>query len=265
MSCITKEVLSGQYRIHRPHQPHDSSYHMRPVQSDSAGGPTHDRDGSNDNGTAVDAGDAKAMDQDTQHVFEVVIEGVRDLFAFTNAIWGEADCFVQYHFPKQLQQTREKGRQKEQSSTTAPLSNDDIELHPYRTTTTLCTPDPSFSHETRHILTLGIDNPVQKVLMSCYRAGGMGIELWKRFYYPNVRDQLIAKVSDLISMSSIVLKLFIVLKLLNIVLELVFVKYCVRIISCCNRQLYLLPNCVHLSQCGGQLLLVSNHSVSHLP
>ena len=132
------------------------------------------------------------MHQYTQHVFEVVVEGVRDLSLFTNTIWGEADCFVQYHFPKQL---GEEGK---------PNNIDDIELHPHRTNTALCTPDPSFSHETRHILTLPADTPVQKALMSCYRAGGMGIELWKRFYYPNIRDQLVAKVLDPMNALSIV-------------------------------------------------------------
>lgn len=36
-------------------------------------------------------------------MFEVVIEGVRGLALFENMIWGEADCFVQYHFPVQSQ------------------------------------------------------------------------------------------------------------------------------------------------------------------
>ena len=33
------------------------------------------------------------------HCFEVTIEAVRNLPALNTAIWGEADCFVQYHFP----------------------------------------------------------------------------------------------------------------------------------------------------------------------
>lgn len=36
-----------------------------------------------------------------EHIFEVVIEGLRGLTAFENMMWGEADCFVQYHFPAQ--------------------------------------------------------------------------------------------------------------------------------------------------------------------
>lgn len=34
-----------------------------------------------------------------EHVFLVCVEGVRDMTAFTSTVWGEADCFVQYHFP----------------------------------------------------------------------------------------------------------------------------------------------------------------------
>lgn len=33
------------------------------------------------------------------HVFEVTVDGVRGLSVFSNTVWGEADCFVQYHFP----------------------------------------------------------------------------------------------------------------------------------------------------------------------
>ena len=43
-----------------------------------------------------------------EHVFEIVIEGVRGLMLFDNMIWGEADCFVQYYFPAQ-QQTQPPG------------------------------------------------------------------------------------------------------------------------------------------------------------
>lgn len=196
ISCITKELSSGQYKIHRPHQFHDSSHdHTRPAQSYSRDS-SSEKDGNTKDG--IDGGSVETMHQCTQHVFEVVIEGVRDLSLFANTIWGEADCFIQYHFPKQLQQLLEEdGRQQGQSSGDG-LSDNDIELHPYRTSTSLCTPNPSFSHETRHIVTLPADIPVQKALMSCYRAGGMGIELWKRFYYPNIRDQLVAKVLDVL-------------------------------------------------------------------
>ena len=43
-----------------------------------------------------------------EHVFEVVIEGVRGLNLFEDMVWGEADCFIQYHFPAQ-HQTKQEG------------------------------------------------------------------------------------------------------------------------------------------------------------
>jgi len=36
-----------------------------------------------------------------EHLFEVIIENVSDLMLLDNMIWGEADCYVQYHFPAQ--------------------------------------------------------------------------------------------------------------------------------------------------------------------
>ena len=37
-----------------------------------------------------------------EHLFEVIIESVSGLKLLDNMIWGEADCFVQYHFPAQM-------------------------------------------------------------------------------------------------------------------------------------------------------------------
>jgi len=37
-----------------------------------------------------------------EHMFEMVIENVSGLKLLDNMIWGEADCFVQYHFPAQM-------------------------------------------------------------------------------------------------------------------------------------------------------------------
>jgi len=36
-----------------------------------------------------------------EHSFEVIIENVSGLKLLDNMIWGEADCYVQYHFPAQ--------------------------------------------------------------------------------------------------------------------------------------------------------------------
>ena len=33
-------------------------------------------------------------------MFDVTVSGVRGLSVFNSTVWGEADCFVQYHFPR---------------------------------------------------------------------------------------------------------------------------------------------------------------------
>ncbi len=124
-------------------------------------------------------------------MFEVTVEGVRDLTAFNNTVWGETDCFVQYHFPTQLPPQDH-------------LDSVTLLLQPYRTGTTLCVPNPSFIHSTHHTLTLVHTAPIQQELVRmCGQgrgdsgqglSGGVTFELWRRFYYPNIRDQLIAKV-----------------------------------------------------------------------
>ena len=35
----------------------------------------------------------------THHQFTVQVEGIRDLEMASTTVWGEADCFIQYHFP----------------------------------------------------------------------------------------------------------------------------------------------------------------------
>jgi len=37
-----------------------------------------------------------------EHLFEVIVENVSGLKLLYNMIWGEADCYVQYHFPAQM-------------------------------------------------------------------------------------------------------------------------------------------------------------------
>ncbi|XP_013378816.1 C2 domain-containing protein 3-like [Lingula anatina] len=124
-----------------------------------------------------------------EHVFEFVIEGVKGLKLFDDMIWGEADCFIQYHFPAQ-QQTKQPGVPAIQYAVPT--------LKPFRTATTLCIPDPTFHEVTRHRILLPEGTPVQRELVTaCAGAGGGGggvpIEVWCRYYYPNVRDQVIAK------------------------------------------------------------------------
>ncbi|KAM6145336.1 C2 domain-containing protein 3 [Phoenicopterus ruber ruber] len=125
-----------------------------------------------------------------EHVFEIHVESVKGLTPLQSTVWGEADCYVQYYFPVQeaacaaLQGTE--------------LHEDGIKLKPFRTATTLCVPDPVFNDEHHHSLLVPADVPVQRLLVSAFMApgaagGGIQFEVWCRYYYPNVRDQMVAK------------------------------------------------------------------------
>uniref|UniRef100_A0A4W5LSQ4 C2 domain containing 3 centriole elongation regulator n=1 Tax=Hucho hucho TaxID=62062 RepID=A0A4W5LSQ4_9TELE len=109
-----------------------------------------------------------------EHLFVVKVERVKGLTPLQSTVWGEADCYVQYTFPTQ-------------------------EEPPFRTTTTLCVPDPVFGHSESHVLLAPVGVPVQRLLLSSFSSqglangGGIPFEVWCRYYYPNVRDQLVAK------------------------------------------------------------------------
>ena len=44
---------------------------------------------------------APQEDTTTEHVFEVTVERVKGLTPLQSTVWGEADCYVQYSFPTQ--------------------------------------------------------------------------------------------------------------------------------------------------------------------
>ncbi|NWW14068.1 C2CD3 protein, partial [Oreocharis arfaki] len=125
-----------------------------------------------------------------EHVFEIHVESVKGLTPLQSTVWGEADCYIQYYFPVQ-----EAGCGALQGPG---LPEDGITLKPFRTATTLCVPDPIFNDERHHSLLVPADVPVQRLLVSAFMApgaagGGIQFEVWCRYYYPNVRDQLVAK------------------------------------------------------------------------
>ncbi|NXC99885.1 C2CD3 protein, partial [Certhia familiaris] len=125
-----------------------------------------------------------------EHVFEMLVESVKGLTPLQSTVWGEADCYIQYYFPVQ-----EAGCGALQGPG---LHEDGITLKPFRTATTLCVPDPIFNDEHHHSLLVPADVPVQRLLVSAFMApgaagGGIQFEVWCRYYYPNVRDQLVAK------------------------------------------------------------------------
>ncbi|KAK7883077.1 hypothetical protein WMY93_029251 [Mugilogobius chulae] len=124
-----------------------------------------------------------------EHVFVIKVEKVVGLTPLQSTVWGEADCYVQYTFPSQ----------EGDLTANTDLIESTINLKSFRTTTTLCVPDPLFGHTERHVLLAPEGVPIQKVLLSSLSCqglsggGGVQFEVWCRYYYPNVRDQLVAK------------------------------------------------------------------------
>ncbi|XP_021098975.1 C2 domain-containing protein 3 isoform X3 [Heterocephalus glaber] len=137
-----------------------------------------------------------AMEEDQgnglmEHHFEFHVEMVKGLVPLQATVWGEADCYVQYYFPFQDSQS---------SVLRGPeFLENGITVKPCRTATTLCIPDPIFNSEHHHTLLLPTEVPVQRLLLSAFSAqglvpgGGIQFEIWCRYYYPNVRDQMVAK------------------------------------------------------------------------
>uniref|UniRef100_A0A8C7BVH4 C2 domain-containing protein 3 n=1 Tax=Neovison vison TaxID=452646 RepID=A0A8C7BVH4_NEOVI len=126
-----------------------------------------------------------------EHHFELHVEKVKGLAPLQATVWGEADCYVQYYFPVQDSQSSVlEGSE---------FPENGISLKPFRSATTLCVPDPIFNSEHHHSLLLPSEVPVQRLLLSAFSAqglvpgGGVQFEIWCRYYYPNVRDQVVAK------------------------------------------------------------------------
>ncbi|CAN9510846.1 unnamed protein product [Ophioblennius macclurei] len=131
----------------------------------------------------------------TEHLFAVGVERASGLTPPRCTVWGEADCYVQYGFPCQ------------DGGADGEAGEAGVTLKPFRTAATLCVPDPPFDHSETHALALPPDVPVQRLLLASLSgrglddgggggdgSGGRGVhfEVWCRYYYPNVRDQLVA-------------------------------------------------------------------------
>ncbi|XP_073517352.1 C2 domain-containing protein 3 isoform X2 [Phyllobates terribilis] len=132
---------------------------------------------------------SRTSESSTDHVFEVHVENVKGLAPLQSTVWGEADCFVQYFFPGVSAA----------SGLGSELPERGLSLKPVRTATTLCVPDPVFNDRQSHSLVAPSDTPVQRLLLSAFSmqglsaGGGMSFQIWCRYYYPNVREQIVAK------------------------------------------------------------------------
>ena len=131
---------------------------------------------------------AKAEKFQNEHLFEVKIDSINNLKFFDNMVWGETDCYVQYYFPTQ--------------------TNGVLSMKSYRTQTTLCIPNLSFNEILKHSIktSMNLFNIQKELLFAFGNSGGGGgggggntlnynlqFEIWLRYYYPNVRDQIVAR------------------------------------------------------------------------
>ena len=84
----------------------------------------------------------------------------------------------------------------------------------FKSETTLCIPNPVFNHTTNHTFIVNRAMPMQKILLQCFgnstASNGIVFELWKRHYYPNVRDQLIGKVIKITFYFAVIVQICIV-------------------------------------------------------
>ncbi|XP_051963603.1 C2 domain-containing protein 3-like [Xyrauchen texanus] len=126
-----------------------------------------------------------------EHVFIVQIDRVKGLMPLQSTVWGEADCYIQYSFPAQTEESQE--------DMDPNVVESNVDLKTFCTETTLCVPDPVFGHIETHILLASPDVPVQRLLLSSLanqglrNGGGVQFEVWCRYYYPNGREQLVAR------------------------------------------------------------------------
>ncbi|XP_029111146.1 C2 domain-containing protein 3 isoform X2 [Scleropages formosus] len=136
----------------------------------------------------VNMGHSEVM---TEHMFQFRVERVKGLVPLQSTVWGEADCYVQYTFP-----AWDQGRAHKVDPHSPEKSADLIQ---FRTATTLCVPDPVFNHSETHALLTPVGVPIQRLLLHSFSGHGtdarpgIQFEVWCRYYYPSVRDQLVAK------------------------------------------------------------------------
>ncbi|KAJ3590477.1 hypothetical protein NHX12_008428 [Muraenolepis orangiensis] len=117
-----------------------------------------------------------------EHLFAVRVEKVQGLTPLQSTVWGEADCYIQYSFPSQEGDPA--------PSLDPDLIESSVNLKQFRTTTSLCVPDPLFGHSETHVLVSPAGVPVQRLLLSALSGqgvptvGGVQFEVWCRGLLP---------------------------------------------------------------------------------
>ena len=110
----------------------------------------------------------------TRHMFHVTVNSVQDMDMFEGTSWGATDCFISFSLPV--------------SAGSSPP-----ELKTYTTSISSAAPHMKFNHRTTSSLVLSDAVSVQQYLSTTLEDNSVVFELWRRFYYPNVRDQACAR------------------------------------------------------------------------
>ena len=92
ISHLQQQYANGCYALQRPHRAPAEARKTRRHLTSTTKLITSSR-------VPVEGVDGVDNEGAVEHVFELCVEGVRDVGAFASTVWGEADCFVQYHFP----------------------------------------------------------------------------------------------------------------------------------------------------------------------
>jgi hypothetical protein len=125
----------------------------------------------------------------SRHTFAVKVMSTAGLDMFEETLTGEADCFVQFHFPETPAATVVHNG----SVNIKPGANS-IQRQPQQTPAVVCVPIATFDARSEHTITLRSDVPLAGELAKALPEG-LDFELWQRLYYPTVCDKLIGKAT----------------------------------------------------------------------
>ena len=142
-------------------------------------------DGTTTSGSGLEDGTAR------KHTFEVTVVSTADLSIFEETLNGEADCFVQYHFPE----TPAAAAVVDSNGTVKiDATSNVLERKALQTPTVVCVPNATFDAHADHCITLPSHISVTGELAHSLPEG-LDFELWQRLYYPTVCDKLIGKAT----------------------------------------------------------------------
>ena len=110
-----------------------------------------------------------------RHMLSVTVNTIQDMIMFEGSSWGATDCFVSFSLPSGVK--------------TPP------DLKTFSSSVCSSAPHMKFNHKTTTSLILPDTVSLLQFLSQTLQDNCVVFELWRRFYYPNIRDQMCAKGS----------------------------------------------------------------------